>query len=195
MLDALTIPRAILIGCSQGGRIALDATLARPDRVAGLVLVSAAIGGAPESDAHDPRLDALIAAYERAETDGDLDAQNGIEAHVWLDGPFAPEGRVGGAARALFLTMNRIVLGGPKIGSTTVPDTAWGRLAEVAVPTMAMWGPLDVPSVVANMKHVVMTIPHASACELEGVAHLPSLEAPDRFDAALATFLHDVAIA
>ena len=195
VLDALAIPRAVLIGCSQGGRIALDATLAHADRVAGLVLVAAAIGGAPESTSVDPRLAALVAAYEEAETAGDLDAQNRIEAHVWLDGPFSPEGRVTGDARALFLTMNAIVLGGPGVGSTTVPDTAYGRLAEVAVPTLVMSGPLDVPSVVTNMRHAAATIPHAKACELDGIAHLPSLEAPDRFDAALATFLHDVDLA
>lgn len=195
VLDALAIPRAVLVGCSQGGRIALDATLAHPQRVAGLVLVAAAIGGAPESMTVDPRIEALIAAYEEAETIGDVDAQNRIEAHVWLDGPFAAEGRVTGAQRALFLTMNRIVLGGPKIGSTDVPDTAYRRLADVAVPTLVMWGPLDVPSVVTNMRHAAATIPGARACELEGIAHLPSLEAPERFDAALATFLHDVGLA
>ncbi len=194
VLDALTIPRAVLIGCSQGGRIALDATLAHPERVAGLVLVAAAIGGAPESATHDPRLDALIAAYEEAEQADDLDARNRIEAHVWLDGPFSVEGRVSGPARELFLAMNRIVLGGPQLGTADVPDTAWRRLGDIAVPTMVMWGPLDVPSVVANLRHAVATIPRATACEFEGVAHLPSLETPDRFDAGLATFLHDVAI-
>ena len=195
VLDALAVPRVVLIGCSQGGRIALDATLAHPDRVAGLVLVAAAIGGAPESTAVDPRIEALIAAYDEAETIDDINEQNRIEAHVWLDGPFSAEGRVTGAARALFLTMNRIVLGGPGVGSTTVPDTAYGRLADVAVPTLVMWGPLDVPSVVTNMRHAASTIPHATACELDGIAHLPSLEAPDRFDAALAGFLHDVGLA
>ena len=195
VLDTLVITRAVLIGCSQGGRIALDATLAHPHRVAGLVLVAAAIGGAPDSTAADPRLKALVAAYEEACVTDDVDALNRIEAHVWLDGPFALEGRVAGAERALFLTMNRIVLGGPKLGSTDVPDTAYRRLADVAVPTLLMWGPLDVPSVVANMRYAAATIPEARACELIGVAHLPSLEAPDRFDAALATFLHDVDLA
>lgn len=195
VLDALGIARAVLVGCSQGGRIALDATLAFPARVAGLVLVAAAIGGAPESMDVDPRMEWLIAAYDAAKTAEDVDAQNRIEAQVWLDGPFAREGRVTGPARDLFLAMNRIVLGGPQLGSTTVPDTAYERLAEVSVPTLVTWGPLDVPSVVTNMRHAAATIPGATACELAGVAHLPSLEAPERFDAALADFLQDAGLA
>ncbi len=191
VMDALQIDRAVLIGCSQGGRIALDATLAWPDRVAALVLVAAAIGGAPESATCDPRLDALIAAHDAAASAGDTAEQNRIEAQVWLDGPYSPEGRVSGAPRDLFLAMNQIILGGPKIGSTDVPATAYARLARVAVPTLVTWGPLDVPSVVVNMRHAVATIPGARACELDGVAHLPSLEAPARFDAALSAFLHD----
>jgi pimeloyl-ACP methyl ester carboxylesterase len=72
VMDALAIDKAALVGCSQGGRIALDATLAKPARVAGLVLVAAAIGGAPDANYDDPRIDALIAANERAKAAGDL---------------------------------------------------------------------------------------------------------------------------
>ena len=191
VMDGMRLDRAVLVGCSQGGRIVLDAALARPERVAGLVLVAAAVGGAPEAATHDPRLDGLIAAHERAQEAEDIDAQNRIQAHVWLDGPFSDEGRVAGDARELFLTMNRIVLSGPKIGTTDVPATAYARLATLEMPTLVMWGPLDVPSVVTNMQHAASTIPGVRSCELDGVAHLPSLEAPDRFDAALADFLQD----
>ena len=193
VLDALGLDRVVLVGCSQGGRIALDATLARPDRVAALVLVAGAIGGSPEATGHDPRLEALMAAWDHASTADDLEAQNRIEAHVWLDGPFAPEGRVHGDARALFLTMNAIVLNGPKIGSAAMPDTAYARLDEIAVPTLVIWGALDMPSVVTHMRHAAATIPRARACELDDVAHLPSLEVPARFDEALAAFLRDAA--
>ena len=193
VMDAVSIDRAILIGCSQGGRIALDATLTRPSRVAGLALIAAAIGGAPESDEHDHRLDPSIEAYGIAKETGDLDAQNRIEARVWLDGPFSPEGRVSGAARTLFLAMNRIILEGPEDCDADVPAAAWSRLETVATPTLVMWGPLDVPSVIENMRHAAATIPGARSCELDGIAHLPSLEAPDRFDDALSAFLQDLA--
>lgn len=43
LMDALQIPRAILVGNSAGGSVAVSAALAQPDRVQALVLVDAAI--------------------------------------------------------------------------------------------------------------------------------------------------------
>ena len=188
VMDDLDVDRAVLVGCSQGGRIALDATLAQASRVAGLVLVAAAIGGAPYAPIDDPRAGALMAAYEKAEQSRDVDEENRIAAHVWLDGPFEPEGRVKGSVRELFLAMNRIVLIAPRVGTTDAPLTAYANLSRITTPTLAMWGPLDVPSVIDNLKHAAATIPGARSCAIEAVAHLPNLERADVFNACLAEF-------
>lgn len=45
LLDALGVDRAVLVGASMGGGYALDAALASPERVAGLVLISPGISG------------------------------------------------------------------------------------------------------------------------------------------------------
>ena len=47
VMDAVGLRRVVLVGCSQGGRVALDLAVAHPDRVAALVLVAPAVGGAP----------------------------------------------------------------------------------------------------------------------------------------------------
>ena len=52
-----------------------------------------------------------------------------------------------------------------------------------------------MPSVIVNMRHAAATIPGVRVCELDGVAHLPNLEAPQRFDAALAAFLREATTA
>jgi len=39
----------------MGGQMAIDLTLAHPDRVAGLALIGAAIRGAPYPDLHEAR--------------------------------------------------------------------------------------------------------------------------------------------
>ncbi len=51
LLDKLEVSTTFLVGCSQGGRIAIDFTLAYPQRVTKLVLISPAISGAPEIQA------------------------------------------------------------------------------------------------------------------------------------------------
>jgi len=48
LLDQESSERVVLVGNSMGGRIALDAALAMPDRVAALVLLAPAVSGAPE---------------------------------------------------------------------------------------------------------------------------------------------------
>ncbi|WP_372495126.1 alpha/beta fold hydrolase [Nocardioides pinisoli] len=44
VLDAAGVTQATLVGCSQGGKVALDFALAHPDRVAAVVLIAPARG-------------------------------------------------------------------------------------------------------------------------------------------------------
>jgi pimeloyl-ACP methyl ester carboxylesterase len=60
VLEAIGIGHAILVGCSQGARIAVDYALTYPDRVDGLVLVGPAISGAPDPAPFSPRIRALV---------------------------------------------------------------------------------------------------------------------------------------
>ena len=47
LLDHLALGRAVLVGLSFGGRVVLETALAGPDRVRGLVLLDAVLGGVP----------------------------------------------------------------------------------------------------------------------------------------------------
>ena len=48
MLDQTASERVWLLGNSFGGRLALDLAVTRPERVAGLILLSPGVSGAPE---------------------------------------------------------------------------------------------------------------------------------------------------
>ena len=50
VMDAAGIDRAVLVGCSRGGSIALDTALEYPDRVSGLVWVCGGVSGAEVDD-------------------------------------------------------------------------------------------------------------------------------------------------
>ncbi len=99
VLDRVGAEPAWLVGASAGGGLALDTALLAPDRVAGLVLLGTAISGAPEPYV-DPDAQRLYARLDAALAAGNLDEINRLETWLWLDGPAAPEGRVGGEAIA-----------------------------------------------------------------------------------------------
>ena len=108
VLTHMGADQVVLVGNSQGGRISIDYALAHPEKVRALILVATAISGAPivDTDLLDPVVVAMDEASEEAYEKGDLMETNRLEAHLWLDGPLAEEGRVGGDQRALFLDMN-----------------------------------------------------------------------------------------
>jgi len=115
-----------------------------------------------------------------------------VEAHVWLDGPLAPEGRVRGPARELFFDMNGIALRAETRGTETPAPSAYARLAQLQVPTLVAWGDLDFPHLDERCAHLVAQVPGARRQRMTGVAHLPSLEAPQVFTPVLLDFLREV---
>ena len=189
VLDHLAFPQAVLVGGSQGGRVALEFTLAHPDRVRALVLVAPALTGAPPPAEFPAEVEARLEKLEAAEESGDVDRVNALEAHVWLDGPTAPEGRVGGPVRDLFLDMNGRALRATPLGQEAPTEPLWPRLNEIRVPTLLVWGDLDLPHVPGRCAHLLATMRDARAYEMAGTAHLPNLERPETFTAALRDFL------
>jgi pimeloyl-ACP methyl ester carboxylesterase len=147
------------------------------------------VRGAPELVPDPPHVQELEARLDAAEEAGDLDEVNRIEAHVWLDGPGAPEGRVTGPARELFLAMNGIELTSADPGPEAELPSAWDRLGDVDVPTLVVVGDLDLPNVVATSEALAERLPRAELLPLSGTAHLPHLEPHPGCLAAVTAFL------
>ena len=176
VLDAAGFEQAVVIACSMGGQTAIDLALAHPDRVAGLVLIGAAVRGAPYADIEEGPTAELNARIESADAAGDVDEVGRLEAWMWLDGPSAEEGRVGGRARELFLDMNGRALRAEDPGEQAEISPAWPRLGQITAPTLVMIGRLDAEDVRAIDDLAAGIIPGAQLRFLDGVAHVPHLE-------------------
>ncbi|WP_458095776.1 alpha/beta fold hydrolase [Roseomonas sp. WA12] len=179
---------AVLVGCSQGGRIALDLALRHPASVRGLVLIAPTVTGAPEAN-YSPEIAALMREMNAAESSGDLDRVNAMKARLWLDGPLAPEGRVVGEARRLFLEMNGIALRASPVGTDGDATSAFGQLGELSVPALVIWGDFDFPHIQERCSQVVARLPDAAGHVVAGAAHLPSLEQADAVTDLVAAFI------
>jgi pimeloyl-ACP methyl ester carboxylesterase len=189
VMDAARLDRAAVVGGSIGGGTAIDLALEHPDRVSKLVLIAAGVSGAPWFEEYPGVFGELLAKLEDAEKAEDLAEANRLEAWLWLDGASAPEGRVGGRDRELFLEMNGIALAADDPGELQRPEEAWDRLGQIGVPTLVLSGELDLPDQLPVDQGMAERIPDARLMKLPGVAHLPQLENDETCLAAITDFL------
>ena len=88
LLDHLGIVRATVIGCSRGGRIALDIAVEHPERVAGLVTIGSGPAGFPETELTE-REDALFDELDDLLAGGQWEELVRRETELWTFGPTA----------------------------------------------------------------------------------------------------------
>ena len=190
LLDALGLRQVHLLGCSRGGNCALDLTLAQPERVSALVLVSSAPSGYQPAQPvpQSPQWPAVIAAFDA----GDLERAADLETQVWVDGPTRAPGQVDARIRDLVREMDlramRYEVAG--LGDEQPPERpAAARLAEVRAPTLVINGDIDAPITLSSSAALAAGIPGARHVVFEGCAHLLSMEQPALFNQTVLDFL------
>ncbi|UCC83997.1 MAG: alpha/beta hydrolase [Gemmatimonadota bacterium] len=188
LMAALDVPRATIIGLSMGGQIATDLALAYPEMVSALVLVGPGMSGYPfEGDDLDAYVEDLTAGFET----GGLSAAIEVFAQYWCDGPQREPSQVDPAVRQRVLTM----LEGSgerwrywELGRQLEPP-AFGRLAEIDVPTLAIIGDIDMPVVQEIVDLIAGQVPQARKVVIPDVAHMVNVEKPDEFNELVLEFL------
>jgi 3-oxoadipate enol-lactonase len=186
-LDAAGIDRAILVGASFGGLVALDLAAAHPGRVAGLVLADAPLPGHAWSD----EMRGFFAEEEAALEAGELEAATDVNLEFWL--PTATE-EVRAAIREQQLDAFRLQTGDDEVEASLLAEDLRGVLARLDVPMLVLTGEDDKADFVAIADHLAASLPQARRATIARAGHLPSLEQPAAFDAAVLPFLEEVAL-
>lgn len=183
-LDELGVPMASVCGLSMGGYVALSL-----------------------AERHAARLGALILCDTRAAGDSDVAraAREATIRQVRSDGPAAfldgvPERLLSRHAsddlrqrvRDLCVDRTDAIVAATRAMAHR-PDRM-ALLGRIDVPTLVLCGGEDTTSPAPEMRSLASQIPDAEYVEIAGAGHLSNLEAPGRFDEAVARFLaaHDL---
>lgn len=184
LLDALEIPRAVVVGLSMGGYVALAMAERHRERLAGLVLMDTR-AGADDAEARAGR-DAAIATVREQ---GAGKVLSGLAAKL-----FAPDTSVG-VREAVERRMGRVPSGAlvaSLVAMRERPDRT-ALLARLAgLPTLVMVGSEDQITPPALSRSMVEAVNGAELVEIEGAGHLPPVERPATVNEALQAFLDRV---
>ncbi|WP_238783197.1 alpha/beta fold hydrolase [Streptomyces monomycini] len=184
LLDHLGVTdRIVLGGLSMGGQIAMECACRFPERLRALVLADTfARAETPEGrQARNAMADRLLREGMRGYTEEALDKM--VSPRTIATRPAVAD------------HVRRMMLGTPPEGAAAAlrgraerPDYA-DTLARLAVPALVLVGRDDTYTPVADAEFLCDRIPDARLAVVEDAAHLPNLEQPDAFDAALTAFL------
>lgn len=188
LIDVLGVERAVVLGYSMGGRVALHLAAAAPQRVAALVLE----GASPGID--DAAERAARVASDRALAD-DIEL-GGIATFVdrWERIPlFATQARLSDDVRARLrqqrLTNRPAGLANSLLGmGTGAQPSLWPRLRELTMPVLLIAGEDDTKY--SEMARAMASrMPCAAVRIVSGAGHAVHLERPDAFNDHVKEFL------
>ncbi len=173
---------AVICGLSMGGYVAFALWRRHPQRVAGLVLCATRAGA--DTAAGRAGRDTLAAAV----------AERGIEAAVEAMRPKLLAPATYQERPELVARVEQIMRATSSAGA--IADLAAMRdrpdstptLATITCPTLVIHGRDDQVMPVAEAETIAAGVPHARLVVLDRAGHLPNLEQPERFNAALSLF-------
>ena len=194
LLDTLGVKRAVLIGNSAGGAVAVNFALTYPERVAGLVLVDPALqsGGPPAL------IRALYNTPQGARIGPYLMRPFGEEAgleqlrRTYADPSRLSEADIAGYRRPLKADgWDRALW---ELTKANKPGDLFPRLGELTVPTLVVSGAEDNLIPVAQSQKAAADIDGAAIKVLPDCGHVPQEECPQKFLAAVTPWLNTLQV-
>ncbi|MFO7904477.1 MAG: alpha/beta fold hydrolase [Planctomycetota bacterium] len=176
-LDELGLDHAVVCGNSLGGQLALDLYAHHPERVERLILSGSA--GLFERNLAGGRPPRLCRDYIRKQA-----------GEIFYDSKHVSDKLVDDVYLMLSDRHYRRFL--LKVAKATRNRYMLEELANVAVPTMIIWGSDDSITPPAVAQQFREHIPEAELCFIDQCGHAPPIEQPEKFAHLLDEFLGDM---
>jgi pimeloyl-ACP methyl ester carboxylesterase len=184
-MDAVNLPKAVIVGHSMGSAVAQRFAIDRPERARGLVLIGASshLAGSPETHKF---WDSTVSKL----TDPVEEAQVRQMTEAMLVQPVPPE------------VLDTALHEGIKVPAfvwRAVFESRWRgegdfsqELGLIQAPTLIVWGDQDVRYPRADQETLARAIPGAQFIAYHGVGHLLHWEEPLRFAFDLVNFIEEI---
>jgi len=184
VLDWFGVQRAHLVGCSMGGRIALDFYARWADRVATLTLADTSAGSAKVASPEE--VDKFLAIRKRPLLDGKTPRDIAPEVAATLIGPGTSEEARARVIESLSELHKDSYL---KTLDTVTRYTAFPSFESIRVPTLVVVGEHDRIATPDYARAMAGRIP-GSRCEvIAGGSHVSNMDRPAEFNALVLAFL------
>lgn len=186
LIAADTAPAAHIVAFSMGAYLALEHTLAHPERVASLVLISASARGLPAAE-KERRLRSM-AVLERHAFAGTPPSQlRNFVLPAHLEDP-----SIAGVIQQMSLELGKDTMLAQFAASMERPDLM-ERLHELRCPLMIVGAEQDAMVRADDLRAMAERVPGARLAILDGSGHMVPLEAPAALREVLVGFYGDVA--
>lgn len=191
-LSDLGVGRCHLVGSSFGAGVAVEVTLTAPQLVQSLLLCPP--GGSLLAELTDD-LRAFFDAEKSALAVGDIDAAVEATIAAWVVGPGRDASHVDPAFQDSVRRMQRrafeATASWADVDEVELDPPALDRLDEIEAPALVLIGGHDLATTRDSADRVCAGINRLRRVDWPDVAHLPSLEQPDRFLALLLGWVAD----
>lgn len=191
LLQFLGIEHTYLLGLSAGGGLAIDFTIEHPEVIDALIAVAAGVSGF-EYQPSEGEVEEPWQQVQEALKQGEVDRAVELNLRYWTDGPRRTPDQVNAQARERvreMTTANYRRADDHGVWPRFLEPPAAGRLDEIKVPTLILYGDADVREVAEAAHALERGVTGARTVVIPDAAHHPNLEKPAEFDQAVLAFL------
>ncbi len=186
-LDALTLENVILVGNSYGGVLAVQAALAQPERIDGLILADPAVYVQEE-------MPGWVMNLPQVQRLGPLFARQLGQGDAFLRQTYRNPDQISAERAASFTIHTRVknwdvaLWEYLRVWGIDAPDYS-GDIPTIHQPTLVISGDSDAIVPVSDSERLAAELPNAELVIIPNCGHVPQEECPVAFEAAVNTWL------